>query len=51
VSAIKALAQVRTSLRPSLSPLQIATRLNGSGPGKAASPQRRTRLLAAAEQN
>jgi hypothetical protein len=51
VSAIKALAQVRTSLRQSLSPLQIATRLNGSGRAKAADPRRRPPLLAAAETN
>jgi hypothetical protein len=51
VSAIKALAQVRTSLRPSLSPLQIATRLNGNGRTKAADPRRRPPLLAAAETN
>ena len=51
VSAIKALAQVRSSLRPALSPLQIATRLNGNGRAKAADPRRRPPLLAAAETN
>jgi hypothetical protein len=48
---VKTLLQVRESLRPTLSPLQISSRLNGSGRGKAAGPGRRTPLLAAAEKN
>jgi hypothetical protein len=51
LSAVKALAQVRTALRPALSPLQVASRLHGNGTGKAASPQHRPRLLAAAAKN
>jgi hypothetical protein len=47
VSAVKTLVQVRESLRPTLSPLQVATRLAGNRAGKAAGPRRRTPPLAA----